>query len=156
MRSLTVSEARTRAGSIRVDSYDIVLDMTRGDQHYASSTTIEFESLDRQATWVDIRPVELLAVQLNGVRVAPDTLIDGRLHLDGLQDRNTLVVEATMPFSQRRRGPAPHRRPRRRPALRLRDVLPGRGADASSPASTSPTSRRRTRFHVTRAARTGR
>ena len=45
---------------------------------------------------------------------------------------------------QRRRGPAPQRRPGRRPALRLRHVVHGRGARASSPASTSPTSRRRT------------
>jgi aminopeptidase N len=100
MRSLTVSEARTRAGSIRVDSYDIVLDMTRGDEHFASSTTIEFESLDRQATWVDIRPVELLAVHLNGERVATDSLTDGRFRLDRLHDRNTLVVEAMMAYSR--------------------------------------------------------
>jgi aminopeptidase N len=100
MRSLTVSEARTRAASIRVNSYDIVLDMTRGDQHFASSTTIAFESLDRQATWVDIRPVELLAVHLNGVRIAPDSLLDGRLHLDNLEARNTLVIEALMAYSR--------------------------------------------------------
>jgi aminopeptidase N len=100
MRSLTVSEARTRAASIRVDSYDIVLDMTRGDQHFASSTTIEFDSLDRQSTWVDIRPVGLLAVHLNGVRVPTEALVDGRLHLDDLEDHNTLVVEALMAYSR--------------------------------------------------------
>jgi aminopeptidase N len=100
MRSLTVSEARTRAASIRVDSYDVVLDMTRGDESFASSTTIEFDSLDRQATWVDIRPVELLAVQLNGVRVPTDSLTDGRLRLDGLEEHNTLVVEAVMAYSR--------------------------------------------------------
>src|SRR3954447_25074370 len=100
MRSLTVSEARTRAGSIRVDSYDIVLDMTRGDQHFASSTTIEFDSLDRQSTWVDVRPVGLLAVHLNGSRVPTEALVDGRLHLDDLQDHNTLVVEALMAYSR--------------------------------------------------------
>ena len=49
-----------------------------------------------------------------------------------------------MRVPQRRRGAAPQRRPGRRPALRLRHVLPGRRAQRSSPASTSPTSRRRT------------
>jgi aminopeptidase N len=100
MRSLTVSEARTRATSIRIDSYDIVLDMTRGDQHFLSSTTIEFESLDRQATWVDVRPVELLAAHLNGIPVPTDSLSDGRVHLDDLEVHNTLVVEALMAYSR--------------------------------------------------------
>jgi aminopeptidase N len=102
MRSLTVSEARTRAGSIRVDSYDIVLDMTRGDQRFASSATIEFDSLDRQSTWVDVRPVELLDVHLNGRRIQVDAeaVASGRIHLDGLAERNTLVVEAIMAYSR--------------------------------------------------------
>jgi aminopeptidase N len=100
MRSLTVSEARTRAASIRVESYDIVLDMTRGDQHFASSTTIQFDSLDRQSTWVDVRPVELLAVHLNGAHVATDSLTDGRLRMDDLEEHNTLVVEAIMAYSR--------------------------------------------------------
>src|SRR3954452_19740469 len=102
MRSLTVSEAATRARSIRVDAYDIVLDMTRGDEHFASSTTIEFSSLDRQPTWVDVRAVELLAVHLNGRRIETplEAVESGRLHLDGLDDRNTLVVEALMAYSR--------------------------------------------------------
>src|SRR4051794_1179237 len=105
MRSLTVSEAATRTRSVRVDSYDIVLDMTRGDEHFASSTTIEFQSLDRQPTWVDVRPADLLAVHLNGRRLdldgdGPEALVSGRLHLADLDDRNTLVVEALMAYSR--------------------------------------------------------
>jgi aminopeptidase N len=102
MRSLTVSEARTRAASVRVRSYDIVLDMTRGDRHFASSATIEFDSLDRQPTWVDVQAAELLAVRLNGrlLDVGQGDVESGRLHLDGLEERNMLVVEALMTYSR--------------------------------------------------------
>jgi aminopeptidase N len=104
MRSLTVSEARTRAASIRVESYDIVLDMTRGDRYFASSTTIEFQSVDRQPTWVDVQCVELLAAHLNGRRldVGADGVgvSSGRLRLDGLEARNSLVIEAVMAYSR--------------------------------------------------------
>src|SRR5215210_5926178 len=99
MRSLTVSEARTRAASISVSSYDVDLDLTRGDLHFGSTTVIEFDSRDHQSTWFDVQPSELLRVQLNGEAVESAELVDGRLHLERLRDHNVLVVEALMTYS---------------------------------------------------------
>ncbi|MBA2573785.1 MAG: aminopeptidase N [Actinomycetota bacterium] len=99
MRSLTMSEASTRAASIRVMSYDVQLDLTQADERFGSSCVIEFASLDGQDTFVDIKPAVLHHVQLNGQQQEVESLLDGRLHLAGLQGDNTLVVEAAMAYS---------------------------------------------------------
>ena len=69
MLSLTSRESAIRASSIRVGSYEVELDFTRGDTDFWSRSTIEFDSLDRQATWIDIQPSELISVRLNGRQV---------------------------------------------------------------------------------------
>jgi aminopeptidase N len=99
MRSLTASEARTRAASISVSSYDVDLDLTRGDRHFGSTTVVEFDSRDHQSSWIDIHPSELRRVRLNGEAVDPARLVDGRLPLERLRDHNVLVVEALMTYS---------------------------------------------------------
>jgi aminopeptidase N len=99
MASLTVREANIRASSIRVTSYDVELDLTRGDTEFGSRSTIEFDSLDRQSTWVDIQPATLISVRLNGRPVDIAMLYEGRLHLGELHQHNDLVVEALMSYS---------------------------------------------------------
>jgi aminopeptidase N len=99
MPSLTVTEARTRAASLTVSAYDVDLDLTRGDETFGSHTVIEFESRDRQDTFLDISPRELLGVHLNDRAIDVSELRDGRLHLSGLGERNTLVVDALMAYS---------------------------------------------------------
>jgi aminopeptidase N len=100
MPSLTASEARTRAASVAVSSYDVQLDLTQGSERFASRTRIEFDSLDRQDTFLDVQPYELMSVHLNEVALDVAELRDGRLQLTGLSDRNVLVVEAVMSFSR--------------------------------------------------------
>jgi aminopeptidase N len=99
MPSLTVGEAAVRSRSLRVRSYDVHLDLTRGDEHFYSRTVIEFDSLDHHDTFVDIKCHELLHVHLNQEHIDPATLHEDRLHLGRLTDRNVLVVEATMSYS---------------------------------------------------------
>ena len=99
MPSLTVNEARTRAASIAVTSYDVELDLTRGDQNFHSRTTIEFRSRDHQETFLDIAPAELSNVRLNKQPMDVAGLRDGRLALRDLQDDNVLEVDALMAYS---------------------------------------------------------
>jgi aminopeptidase N len=99
MPSLTVGEAGVRSRSLRVRSYDVHLDLTRGDEHFYSRSIIEFDSLDHQDTFVDVQSHELLHVHLNQRHLDTDRLRDGRLHLTDLEDRNVLVVEALMAYS---------------------------------------------------------
>ena len=66
MRSLSVTEARTRAACISVSSYDIHLDLTRGPDQFRSHTTVGFRSIDGAATFVDVSASQLESVTLNG------------------------------------------------------------------------------------------
>ncbi len=99
MPALTVDEARTRAASIGVTSYQVGLDLTTGAHLFASHTVVEFDSRDRRATWVDIQPDQLLSASLNGSPLDEADLRDGRLHLTDLEDHNVLEVEAVMAYS---------------------------------------------------------
>jgi aminopeptidase N len=99
MPSLTDSEARTRSASLAVSAYDVDLDVTRGDETFGSHTVIEFESRDGQDTFLDVAPEELLGVRLNGRALDVSELRDGRLHLTGLAEHNTLAVDAVMAYS---------------------------------------------------------
>jgi aminopeptidase N len=98
MPSLTVDGARTRAAALTVHSYDVDLDLTRGDRTFGSTTRIVF-SATSQSSFLDVKPGELLSVTLNGDPLDVAGLNDGRLALTGLTAENELVVVASMLYS---------------------------------------------------------
>ncbi len=98
MPSLTVDGARTRAAALTVHSYDVDLDLTRGDHTFGSTTRIVF-SASSQSSFLDVKPAELTSVTLNGEAVDVAGLSDGRLALTGLTAENELVVVASMLYS---------------------------------------------------------
>ncbi|MDQ4085562.1 MAG: aminopeptidase N [Actinomycetota bacterium] len=100
MVSLTVADARERARTIHVDRYAVDLDLTRGDEHFASTTTIRFRC-DRpgSSTFLDVHPHTLHRVRLNGEDVDVTALRDGRLPLAGLRRDNEVEVAAEMSYS---------------------------------------------------------
>jgi len=66
--SLTRAAAHERAASIRVDAYDVDLDLTAGDERFASTTTISFRaSSPGLSTFVEVRPHTLRSATLNGI-----------------------------------------------------------------------------------------
>jgi len=97
--SLTHDEAQRRARQIRVTAYDVSLDLTQGEELFASTSTIRFAADPDTTTFVDVAPHTLHAVRLNGRSLDVTTLADNRLPLAGLAVENELVVEATMAFS---------------------------------------------------------
>src|SRR5882757_9778066 len=98
MPSLTVDGARTRAAALTVHSYDVDLDLTRGDRTFGSTTRIVF-SATSQSSFLDVKPGELTSVTLNGEPVDVAGLTDGRFPLTGLTAENELVVVASMLYS---------------------------------------------------------
>jgi aminopeptidase N len=96
---LTHTEAQRRAALIQVSSYDVQLELTRGDELFGSTTTVRFTAVPGTATFVDVAPHELHAVHLNGRALDPGELETGRLPLTDLAAENELVVEATMAYS---------------------------------------------------------
>jgi aminopeptidase N len=98
MPALTVEEARTRAATLDVHSYEIAFDLTLGDEVFRAISTIRF-SASGERTFLDVKPQELKSVTLNGSSVDTQGLDDGRLWLDALQAENELVVDAVMKYS---------------------------------------------------------
>ncbi len=105
MPSLTLLEARTRAAEITVTSMTVTLDLDQGEDVFGSRTRIAFRTLGRDVrTVVDVRPVTLHRVTLNGTDLPPEDLADGRYPLAALRDTNVLEVEATMGYSHDGQG----------------------------------------------------
>ncbi|KRF32386.1 aminopeptidase N [Nocardioides sp. Soil805] len=95
--SLQRTEAIDRRGLLDVTSYDVSLDLATDESTFASQTTIRFRSRGG-ATFVDLKPVSIRSITLNGDRVDPDLLRQGRVPLETVAGDNELVVDAVMRF----------------------------------------------------------
>lgn len=96
-RSLQHAEAVARFDLLTVEEYDVRLDLAADDGSFGSVTTIRFQSLGGP-TWVDLKPLRVHEIRLNGRPVDPDLLDRGRLPLETVAGANELVVDAVMPF----------------------------------------------------------
>ncbi|MBG6217610.1 aminopeptidase N [Arthrobacter sp. CAN_A6] len=97
--NLTRDEARSRAELLRVQSYDITLDLTRGETAFGSTTVVHFEAAQGASTFIDAVTETVHRVNLNGVDLDPSVVSDGvRIQLDDLAASNRLVVHADLPY----------------------------------------------------------
>jgi aminopeptidase N len=99
MPSLTVDEARARADLLTVVSYDVDLDLTRGDKVFRSRSEIAFRAARDAETFVDVKPLDLVAVRLDDQPLNPSDLADGRMPLRLTAGEHRLVIEADMAYS---------------------------------------------------------
>jgi aminopeptidase N len=98
---LTQDEAKDRAGSIEVDSYDVFLDLTA--EPVTSRTEIRFRWLgESRHTFADLRTSRVVSVTLDGAALPPPD--DGRLRLERGGDEAVLVAEAEVAYSADGRG----------------------------------------------------
>ncbi|HEY8471444.1 MAG TPA: aminopeptidase N [Natronosporangium sp.] len=114
MPSLTEQEAQARSKLLRVESYELALDLTgaadpprSGDgeaELFRSTTTIRFTATPGAETFAEVSPVSLRSARLNGVPLDPAALADGRLRLTDLQAENELVVDADFGYSHASEG----------------------------------------------------
>ncbi len=107
MPSLTRAEAAARAAVVDVESYAIDLDLTGGGDTFRSRTVVTFRARAGQSasafasTFAEFEPAVLESATLNGV---PLELDGTRLPLPELAERNVLVVEASMTYSNTGEG----------------------------------------------------
>jgi aminopeptidase N len=107
MPSLNRDEAVVRAELLRVDQYDIDLDLRAAPdgEPFESTTTIRFSCTRPGAsTFVDVQPLSIVEARLNGVELDPARFADGRLTLSDLAADNVLVVRAQMAYSNSGEG----------------------------------------------------
>ncbi|WP_206446468.1 aminopeptidase N [Agrococcus sp. KRD186] len=91
--NLTRAEAQERAALVQVESYDIALDLTTGDEVFRSTTTVRFTAQEGASTFIDHISRTVHAVTLNGSELDASAINDGvRIRLDGLASENELTV----------------------------------------------------------------
>ncbi|MDH6122654.1 aminopeptidase N [Kitasatospora sp. GAS204A] len=102
--NLTQGEARERAAILSVDSYQVLIDLTRGPDSFRSTTTVRFACAEPGAgTFIELAGADVHDVVLNGERLA-GTAQQGRIALPGLAARNELRVEADCRYSRTGEG----------------------------------------------------
>ena len=98
-RSLTRTEAQTRAAQLEIRSVEIELDLTApANRTFFSRSTIRFGSAGAD-TFADFAAVRWVSATLNGEPVPQQAWCQGRLALTGLAAENVLVVEGEMGYS---------------------------------------------------------
>lgn len=108
MSVLTRDEAQTRAKLLDVHRYTIALDLTTGDETFASQTVVRFTARTQADTFVELKPAELREATLDGRPLDPETLDGNRLPLPGLTaGEHELRIDAVMRYS--RTGEGMHR-----------------------------------------------
>jgi aminopeptidase N len=97
--NLTRAEATERAELIAVESYDVSLDLTRGDKVFGSTTVVRFTAVPGSSSFIDAVTAEVHSVTLNGQKLDPAEVSDGiRIQLPALAADNELVVVADAPY----------------------------------------------------------
>src|SRR3954471_367401 len=86
-------EARERAALIDVESYEVSLDLTRGEEVFGSTTAVKFTAEPGSSTFIDAVTHAVHSVSLNGRELDPAEVSDGvRIRLPELEAVNELLV----------------------------------------------------------------
>ncbi|CAL4859831.1 aminopeptidase N [Microbacterium sp. MM2322] len=103
--NLTRIEAQERRATVETHSYDISLDLTTGDEVFASRSVIRFAATAGASTFVDLIARGIREITLNGRTLDPAAVFsDSRISLDGLTDENELVVVADCEYTNTGEG----------------------------------------------------
>lgn len=92
--NLTRIEAQERRAVVDTHSYEVALDLTRGDEVFGSRSVIRFSATAGADTFIDLIAREVREITLNGHAVPLNAFADSRISLTGLQAENELVVDA--------------------------------------------------------------
>ena len=104
--NLTREEAATRSATVAATSYEVALDLTVGESHFLSSTTVRFTALQGASTFVDLVDAQDLTISFNGAELDPrEVYVDSRIELTGLAESN----EPLLPPACRTRTGGLHR-----------------------------------------------
>src|ERR1700722_15364405 len=99
---ITRDETSARARLLRVDSYEVELDLTRGAELFGSTSRIRFGCAEPGATtYLDLIAEQVREIVLNGNVGAPAAACAaGRITLTGLAATNEVVVVADCRYSR--------------------------------------------------------
>ena len=94
--NITREQATERAAHLRVQSYEVTLDLTTGEQTFATTSVVRFASSEPgRDTHIDFVGERVEQITLNGTEIDPANAYDGvRITLPGLAAENELTVRA--------------------------------------------------------------
>src|SRR3954454_14066340 len=100
--NLTREEAQTRARLLDVESYTVDLDLTTGDTHFDSTTTIRFTCREPGAsTFADLVDATITQISLNGRALDPEQVdADSRITIEDLEAESERRVVAACSYSR--------------------------------------------------------
>ncbi len=105
MPSLTRADAQERSALVTVSRMEVDLDLDQGEETFGSRVRITFScTVPGSSTFVDVLPVQLRSLVLNGSPVDVAGLADGRIELTDLAATNVLEAEAVMAYSRDGQG----------------------------------------------------
>lgn len=91
--NLTHAEAKERAGLIKVESYDVDLDLTSGTETFISTTTVKFVGLKPGAsTFIDAVGKSVISATLNGTSVDTSHFDGESIFLPSIAAQNELKL----------------------------------------------------------------
>ena len=103
--NLTREEARERAALIKATSYQVDLDLTKGDVTFGSQCVIKFGcATPGVSTFVNLTAPAVSKITLNGKPVAPGAFDGERIALADLAAENVVVVDAECAYSRSGEG----------------------------------------------------
>ena len=103
--NLTRDEAAERARLLRVESYQVELDLTGGETTFGSVTTVRFGCQRAGvASFIDLTAPEVTEAVLNGRTLPADAFDGNRIALDELAGANELTVRAQCQYSRSSEG----------------------------------------------------
>jgi aminopeptidase N len=76
--NLTRSEAQERRAIVDTHSYEIGLDLTRGDEVFGSRSVVRFSATEGADTFIDLMAREVQSITLNGREVPIAEFADSR------------------------------------------------------------------------------
>ncbi|WP_243225510.1 aminopeptidase N [Microbacterium sp. CIAB417] len=93
--NLTRIEAQERRALIDTQSYQVSLDLTKGEEVFGSRSVVRFTAQPGSYTFIDLIAREVREISLNGEQLDPsEVFADSRIALSDLQEENVLVVDA--------------------------------------------------------------
>ncbi len=98
--NISRAEANERAKHLRVESYDITLDLTQGDKTFPSTSIIKFSCLTPgYNTFIDAVADSIVSATLNGNAVDLSNYDGTTIYLNNLQLENELVITMNALYS---------------------------------------------------------
>ena len=103
--NLTRIEAQERRAVVDTRSYEVTLDLTKGDEVFGSRSVVRFAATPGASTFIDLIARDVREITLNGEQLEPSTVYaDSRILLEGLQEENELVVDADCEYTNTGEG----------------------------------------------------